>query len=66
MLSSRYAPEEELVAICLAANDTIGMDKVLRNETTIAQNILTSLQIMSTPTDVPEATHLPVGKAISR
>ena len=31
-----------------AANDTIGIDKVRRNETTIAQYILISLQGMST------------------
>ena len=30
------------------ANNTIGIDIVRRNETTIAQNILTSLQIIST------------------
>ena len=31
-----------------AANDTIGIDKVRRNETTIAQYIIISLQGMST------------------
>ena len=39
---------EELVAMFHAANDTIGIDKVRRNETTIAQYILISLQGMST------------------
>ena len=39
---------EDLVAMVHAANDTIGIDNVRRNETTIGQNILTSLQIMST------------------
>ena len=38
---------EELVAMFHAANDTIGIDKVRRNETTIAQYILVSLQGMS-------------------
>ena len=40
---------EELVAMIHAANDTIGIDKVRQNETTAAPNILTSMQIMSTP-----------------
>ena len=39
---------EELVAMFHAANDTIGIDKVRRNETTLAQYILISLQRMST------------------
>ena len=42
LLSSTTRPEEELVAMFHAANGTIGIDKVRRNETTIAQNILTS------------------------
>ena len=39
---------EELVAMFHAANDTIGIDKVRKNETTAAPNILTSFQRMST------------------
>ena len=39
---------EELAAMFHAANDTIGIDKARRNETAIAQSILTSLQRMST------------------